>query len=1329
MVDSAASETRPQARLRSEELDLLKRWLEAPHGSVVLLKGRRGVGKDRLAEEVIRHAHALPKTIVLEGRTPTAGGRSFHPFAEIAHQIMQWAEQNGLTDELVDPLYADLSSVLEHVTSDEPGVTTLDHKLRFFESFRTLLAGIGRWARPTVVVHDLERADSDTLELTCFLADELFTDPNLDPGTERPGMLLLLARDDETTSPIVRDALTEIAGYSTTNTLELKGLDLEGLSRYLQAPHVLEKLLAASDGLPQELDAIFDALPTNVEELFQRKLEGLDGVDQECLRALAVSGRPAAARTLARVVQHPPKQVAKALHDLREARIVDRRISNGEFQFSFARRRDLEVTDRTLSAQDRRRLHRGWADALAKEPDQGGPALLAYHQLRSSEPQRGVALAIRAAETYAVAGALNAAVNMLESAYPHAQGELRLTIAHRLADLAPLIGAPKRALRHIEELKSLLPKSERGPALVREATLRNKAGDHELALEALEQARSLMAMAPPHERASIESAASEAHYHLSALEWAAAAARAGLVILDDLGDPSPAERAALINQLGKIALANGDYESALSYYAQNRALGEKAGLQNLLAMALVNISVVHLRRGDPKEAERYLHESIATARAIGDLPTMAFASMSMGALHHQRGELGRAIEAYRECRSIFRRLGNRTQLARALHNLAVLYLVGGDTARAKAHNDEAHRLAVQSGVGRIVALATVVDGLLRAETGEIDVGEARLREGMRLQAPERADRPIEATLELAEFQLRWRSVDAAADTLEEVERGLELHDNLFLRARADLIRGRVLSARRDDSALDLLKQARDRFVELDRRLFVRDAETALARCALAHGQREACRRHLSAAKALQEEVSASLPPDLIARFAQADGQRQLDLIEGDLEGRSPSRPLPAPQRRSPGQLTSRSDARPSPYHRPDSSFSGQSNPVGRPAARETARKPEWAGRYDNIIGESSKLYRVFRILDRIADTEGTVLVNGESGTGKELVAEAIHRNSSRTEGPFVKLNCAALVESLLMSELFGHERGSFTGAHQRKIGRFEMASGGTLFLDEIGDISPKTQVALLRVLQEREFERVGGGKPIKVDARIIFATNRNLAQMVRDGTFREDLYYRLKGISIDVPPLRDRPEDIGPLASHFLEQYAAESGSVAKVLSDRALHLLVGYPWPGNVRELENIIRSVALFAEGQMIDAGDFDEYRELLNEAPIAALKPHSPSGGVPSERPPLDRTRVEPPNSGVTRPIAAAEPNSAPDLVPDRVRTAEQAQGDLLLEIFARGVPLPELKKRIQEQAIAQALQMTQGNITRAAELLGMRRPRLSQIINASEELKALALEVSK
>src|SRR5262249_19432117 len=228
---------------------------------------------------------------------------------------------------------------------------------------------------------------------------------------------------------------------------------------------------------------------------------------------------------------------------------------------------------------------------------------------------------------------------------------------------------------------------------------------------------------------------------------------------------------------------------------------------------------------------------------------------------------------------------------------------------------------------------------------------------------------------------------------------------------------------------------------------------------------------------------------------------------------------------------------------------------------------------------------------KVARSNATVLVRGESGTGKELVAEALHRASDRAAGPLVTVNCAALVETLLLSELFGHEKGAFTGAFARRRGRFELAEGGTLFLDEIGAISARTQVALLRVLQERTFERVGGTTPLRANVRIVCATHRDLRAMVERGDFREDLYYRLRGITLEVPALRQRMGDLPRLGEHLLARIAVERGEPAKTLSPDALDLLARHRWPGNVRELENALRAASLFAEGGTITAADLVE------------------------------------------------------------------------------------------------------------------------------------------
>ena len=270
-------------------------------------------------------------------------------------------------------------------------------------------------------------------------------------------------------------------------------------------------------------------------------------------------------------------------------------------------------------------------------------------------------------------------------------------------------------------------------------------------------------------------------------------------------------------------------------------------------------------------------------------------------------------------------------------------------------------------------------------------------------------------------------------------------------------------------------------------------------------------------------------------------------------------------------------------------------------------------RFDNIIGSSPKMQQVFKTIAQVAPSRATVALSGESGTGKELVAAAIHHRSSRSDGPFVKLHCAALAESLLESELFGHERGAFTGADRRREGRFEQANNGTLFLDEIGEISPSTQVKLLRVLQEHEFERVGGNQTLRVDVRLIAATNRSLKEMVVAGKFREDLFYRLNVINVRLPSLKERVSDIPALALHFLRRYAEENQKQVTRISDGALQRLVGYSWPGNVRELENVIERAVVLADGNAVEPAHLPPEVVPTTEASTEPLIPGSSMGEI--------------------------------------------------------------------------------------------------------------------
>ena len=302
------------------------------------------------------------------------------------------------------------------------------------------------------------------------------------------------------------------------------------------------------------------------------------------------------------------------------------------------------------------------------------------------------------------------------------------------------------------------------------------------------------------------------------------------------------------------------------------------------------------------------------------------------------------------------------------------------------------------------------------------------------------------------------------------------------------------------------------------------------------------------------------------------------------------------------------------------------------------------------------------MIARVADSPSTVLITGESGTGKELVAQALHRGSSRRTQPLIKVNCAAIPKDLVESELFGYEKGAFTGAVGSKPGRFELADGGTLFLDEIGEIPVEMQVKLLRALQESEFERVGGIKTLRVDVRLIAATNRNLEALIAEGRFREDLFYRLNVVPIALPPLRDRREDIPLLVQHFIEKYDRRLGKRVERVDEGALETLLDYAWPGNIRELENVMERSVLFADGALVTVAQLPE---TLRERAPGAARPVAPLGALGA--------------------IAAPSGASMKDIV-------RQAQSEL------------------ERTLISRALEETGGNVTRAAKKLQISRKSL-------------------
>jgi len=327
-----------------------------------------------------------------------------------------------------------------------------------------------------------------------------------------------------------------------------------------------------------------------------------------------------------------------------------------------------------------------------------------------------------------------------------------------------------------------------------------------------------------------------------------------------------------------------------------------------------------------------------------------------------------------------------------------------------------------------------------------------------------------------------------------------------------------------------------------------------------------------------------------------------------------------------------------------------------------------------MVGRSLAITAIRDIVNTVAASPSTVLITGESGTGKELVARALHLGSPRREQPFIRVNCAAIPSGLVESELFGHERGSFTGAVSSRPGRFELADGGTLFLDEVSEIPKESQVKLLRAIQESEFERVGGVKTLRVNVRLIAATNRNLEEAVRDGTFREDLFYRLNVVPIHLPPLRERIEDLPLLIAHFIGRCNERLGKSVQGIAPAALAVLERYPWPGNIRELENLIERMVLFASGPQIDVHDLPE-----------SFVVHEDDEGDEGD-------------AGAS----AALPSAAPvESDPRSIRLPLEMLGLDLKEAVRAGSRL------VEEALIREALAKTDGNVTRSARLLGISR----------------------
>ena len=752
-------------------------------------------------------------------------------------------------------------------------------------------------------------------------------------------------------------------------------------------------------------------------------------------------------------------------------------------------------------------------------------------------------------------------------------------------------------------------------------------GDVVAAGAALE--RALIAATSPAERAEVLSSVAEVRYAQGAH---ADAERAAIEAEHSAG--SPRVRLSARNTLGKLMLARGDFRTAESHFAADAQDATARGESSASLRAQLNRAIAVLSDGRLGEAKPMLEHVLQAGEAGGDSRAVAFALANLAVLAINRHDYAEALARNEQAIAVRRRLGERLDLARTVTNLAQLRLRLGliDEAEQALRFGRA-ALSRGSTIPRAAHFALVSAQVFLAR-GDTIPARREIQTAL-------AGAPTSSDAEMLSEAHRVSARIALEDgDLERAERDVDLAEKHAAepRAVAELALLRAMVARGlghpvaslAAAAVRAARDAADDGAQLEAHLLA-------AEVADADGDATSRARHLRHATALRDDVADSLPPALRSRFlARRELGRLLALSRTVSDDTGPPPPTP------------------------------RSSGVVAPAPRQ-------------LVGDDPAVRSLLDGIRKVARTDATVLVYGESGTGKELVAEALHAESPRRDAPLVKVNCAALVESLLLSELFGHEKGSFTGASARRRGRFELAEGGTLFLDEIGDISPTTQVALLRVLQERTYERVGGTAPLRADVRVVCATNRDLAAMVQAGTFREDLYFRLTGIVLRVPALRDRTGDLPAIARALLLRIADERAESPKSLSAESLSLLARHRWPGNVRELENALRAASLFAEDDVIrpaDVLDHVESMRVLRSAPVPEARPTQPSAGV------------EP---------AAFDPT------------------DLVYAALKAGrFGLFDVKRNLERDCIARALAETRGNITRAAALLGMKRPRLSQLV---------------
>ncbi|MGK4006060.1 sigma 54-interacting transcriptional regulator [Sorangium sp. So ce1036] len=1042
---------------------------------------------------------------------------------------------------------------------------------------------------------------------------------------------------------------------------------------------------------PEDLHLFWEAAAADAERRVVARLERLDALEGWCAAALSTPSEPRPARP-------PPSRAARRLLDRLALSQRPWPSAQVDLLLSWGAAQELEAIAGKGALDELSGLglievdDRGWVaarraavDPAGVDPEDARAVAEALEEL-STDPWS----ASRASELFASLGQADraeaAAMRAISSvgepsaradfwqrwarsmrALPGApSGERQLRAAElalRLGDVEFAIDFSSSALRERESFAALLVHGRATSAR----------GDLTTAAMVLSRALSLAGAPAERSRGAVEMA--ELCCKTGDLAAAREHAEAGLACAGEL-----ATRLLARNVLGKLLLSRQAWSEAERHFAADAWEAARGGELVSELRARLNRAIALLSSGRLDEARSMLEGVLEDGERRGERAATGYALTNLAVIAHLKHEYPEALRLFERSIDIFRKIGDKVTLVNLIANLAELRLQLGLIEEAEQALAFARKVCGPVVPGVWISHVAYVAAQIHLECGRTHDAWSELSAAFAHGAgPKRG----ECCALAARIALEDGDLFQAAQMLEKAR----------AEARSDRHRAEValLEAMRARAAgepfgpiaaeaLALARQAHARERALEAHVLLHHAPSSGERPPRApEDDPGAASSHLEAAIALRDRIAASLPPEIARRFLSRRSFAELARLEACARGAVEADPR--------GCALCGASA-----------CAGCARASVRPLRTSVA-----APALERMVGTAPALLSLIHQIEKVGASDATVLIHGESGTGKELVAEAIHEVSARRMGPLVKVNCAALVETLLLSELFGHEKGAFTGAASRRRGRFELAEGGTLFLDEIGDISPRTQVALLRVLQDRTFERVGGITPLRANVRILCATHRDLRAMVSRGEFREDLYYRLRQVVLEVPALRQRPRDLPVIAASILERIAAERGAPPKRLSSRAVAALSQHTWPGNVRELENALRAAAIFADGEVIDLEDLTTNVEGLRglDAAGPSSAPATPRAGASPGPELASMARAPAPE----RPALEGQP--APAL-------ADRTPLELAYAHVRGGVSLSDMKRELERECISRALDESRGNITRAATLLGMKRPRLSQLV---------------